>query len=97
MHQEDNVCSKSGSTNVDQWLPLSLQVERAGQVVNFMDYAAAFDAAVACIYTRRSRSVLLLSSDTCKNRYKQHGIASMRQGLAWIKTGIPGTALEPGN
>ena len=32
-----------------------VQVEAAGQVVNFLDYAAAFDAAVACIYTRRSR------------------------------------------
>ena len=31
------------------------QVEQAGQVVNFCDYAAAFDSAVACIYTRRSR------------------------------------------
>lgn len=31
------------------------KVEQAGQVVNFMDYAAAFDAAVACKYSRRSR------------------------------------------
>lgn len=31
------------------------KVEQAGQVVNFMDYSAAFDAAVACKYSRRSR------------------------------------------
>lgn len=38
------------------------QVEQAGQVVNFRDYAAAFDSAVACIYTRRSR--LLTDTDS---------------------------------
>ena len=38
------------------------QVEQAGQVVNFCDYAAAFDSAVACIYTRRSR--LLTDTDS---------------------------------
>ena len=31
------------------------KVEQAGQVVNFMDYSAAFAAAVACKYSRRSR------------------------------------------
>ena len=38
------------------------QAEQAGQVVNFCDYAAAFDSAVACIYTRRSR--LLTDTDS---------------------------------
>jgi len=44
------------------------KVEQAGQVVNFMDYAAAFDAAVACKYSRRSRCPppsALHASDCC--------------------------------
>ena len=43
------------------------QVEQAGQVVNFCDYAAAFDSAVACIYTRRSR--LLTDTTRLSQRY----------------------------
>ena len=41
------------------------QVEQAGQVVNFLDYAAAFDSAVACIYTRRSRLLCSLIQIRC--------------------------------
>jgi hypothetical protein len=66
MKARENVCATRTYVMNDMWPNGSStpnefceffcwQVEQAGQVVNFMDYATAFQAALACKHTRASR------------------------------------------